>query len=174
MPTPADPPPRRRQATPIELAAILMEAVCGPSAGGDDAVAELSAFLELPADRLQGELMFLRAFAVEFAATMALGDSEERAAIGTQYYRHWEQVAGEAGGDLLADLDQRLRYYGQAVVDETASAGLGAQVGAAFASLCGIEEGGPEEVAVLGASMFAALFDEVCDLLTSIDIVLLD
>jgi len=31
-----------------------------------------------------------------------------------------------------------------------------------------------EEVAVLGGSLFAVLFEEVCDLLTTIDILLVD
>lgn len=149
-----------------------MDTVCGPAASGDEAVAELSAFLELPAERLQGELMFVRAFAVDFAAAMALGDSEEKGALFAHYYEHWEGVSSQAGPDLMADLDHRLQYYAEAVREDAGGAGLTSQVGRAFALLCQPEEGGGEELVVLGGSMFAALFEEVCDLLSSIDIVL--
>lgn len=167
-------PPRRRQASPIELSAILMDTVCGPAAAGDAAVAELAEFLELPAERLQAELMFVRAFAVDFANSMALGESAEHAAIQARYYEHWEGVSSQAGADVMADLEHRLQYYGEAIGDAAAGAGLMAQVGEAFAALCQPEEGGADELAVLGGSMFAALFEEVCDLLSTVDIVLLD
>ena len=149
-----------------------MDTVCGAAAAGDAAVAELAEFLRLPAEQLQGELMFVRAFAVDFAAAMTLGESAERQEIQARYYEHWDRVASQAGGDVLADLDHRLQYYAGAVGDAAAGAGLAAQVGEAFAALCRAQEGGAAELAVLGGSMFAALFEEVCDLLSTIDIVL--
>lgn len=168
----SSPPARRRQATPIELSALLMEAVCGPAATTDAAVAELAEFLELSAGHLQGELMFVRAFAVDFATSLTLGDSAEREAIRAHYYEHWDGISAQAGGDVAADLDQRLQYYADAVGESAAGTGLAAQVGQAFAALLPSSGEGAGEVAVLGASMFAALFEEVCDLLNSIELVL--
>ncbi|MFC1526626.1 hypothetical protein ACFL6X_07450 [Candidatus Latescibacterota bacterium] len=167
-------PPRRRQASTVELAAILMETVCGPTSAEQEAIEELAQYLGLELGRLQTELLFLRAFAVEFGTTMTLGDSEETRSILSRYYQHWERVGAGAGDDVLADLHERLQYYAEIVGSPSGTGGLGGQVGAAFASLCQDSGEGVEDLAMLGASMFAALFEEVCELFTGIDIVVFD
>ena len=167
-------PPRRRQATPIELAAILMEAVCQADSSQEDVVQHFGDLFGARSERLQAELMFLRAFAVDFATVMTLGDSAEKQAILARYYRHWERVATEVDDDVLSDLHEHLQFYQDTICSPSGADGLGGQVGRAFATLCRVGEEGEEEVAVLGGSLFAALFEEVCDLLTTIDILLVD
>ena len=98
----------RKEATPIELGALLMDAVCKPGEREQEAVRQLAAHLGVDLERLQMELMYLRAFAVEFATTISLGESPDREAVSTQYYRHWDQVAEQAGEGVAEELDARL------------------------------------------------------------------
>ena len=164
-------PSSRRQATPVELAALLMEAVCVPSSSEQEAVEEMAHYLQIPAPAMLSELMFLRAFAIEFGADMALGDSEERREIFERYYRHWDMLADKTDGDLIEDLQERLEYYSDAIHSPSSEvSGLTGQIGMAFAARCRTEVEGREDLAMLGGSMFAALFDEIAELLQSIDI----
>ena len=162
----------RREATPIEIAALLMDAVCTPEEKEQAALNELADHLQVDLDQMQSELLFLRAFAVDFATAMALGQAPERQAILERYYLHWEQIDQEVGGGLLADLQARLQLYTETVGShERAPAGLKGLVGRAFAQCCGGDEV-EEELAVLGGEMFGALFEEVVDLLQEVDIAL--
>ncbi|HIG16751.1 MAG TPA: hypothetical protein EYQ31_05370, partial [Candidatus Handelsmanbacteria bacterium] len=56
----------RKQASPVELAALLAESVCVPGEGEQEAVGELAAALQVNADVLAEELLYLRAFAADF------------------------------------------------------------------------------------------------------------
>jgi hypothetical protein len=158
----------------VELAAILMETVCGPNASEQEAIEELAEFLSLNLERLQTELLFLRAFAVDFGTAMTLGDSQEKCSILSRYYQHWERVGAGAGEDVLTDLHERLQYYSEIIGSPSGAGGLGGQVGTAFASLCQDGGEGGEDLAMFGGSMFAALFEEVCELFTGIDIVVFE
>ena len=72
-------------------------------------------------------------------------------------------------------MQDRISYYTGAIHSEGAGPpGLMAQVGLAFAERCGVGEEGGEDLAMLGGSMFVALFEEISDLLSGIDIVLND
>ena len=172
------PPPSKQQATPGELAVLMVETVCVSASGEREALQELADFLQVERSRVESELMFLRAFAVDFATTMALGDSPERMAISALFYEHWEAVSDQAGTVVLDDLQDRIGYYTEVIhAPEDVYQGLAGQVGAAFAACCraggdGTEEEGQEEAAMLGGSMFAALFDEVSEMLSGLDIVL--
>ncbi len=164
-------PSTKRQATPVELAALLMEAVCVAGSSEQEAVEEMAQIVEVPAQEMLSELMFLRAFAVEFGAEMALGDSEEKRAIFERYYRHWEMVADTTDGNLIEDLHERLEYYTNAVhAPASEVSGLTGQIGVAFAEHCRVHDEGREDLAMLGGSLFAALFDEIAELLQSIEI----
>ncbi len=164
-------PSTRRQATPVELAALLMEAVCVAGSSEQEAVEEMAQIVEVPTQAMLSELMFLRAFAVEFGAEMALGDSEGKRAIFERYYHHWEMIANKADGNLIEDLHERLDYYTNAVHAPTSEvSGLTGQIGVAFAERCQAHEEGREDLAMLGGSLFAALFDETAELLQSIEI----
>ena len=164
-------PSTRRQATPVELAALLMEAVCVAGSSEQEAVEEMAQIVEVPAPEMLSELMFLRAFAVEFGAEMALGDSEEKRAIFEHYYQHWEMVANKTDGNLMEDLHEHLEYYSDAVhAPASEVSGLTGQIGMAFASRCRAQDAGREALAMLGGSLFAALFDETAELLQSIEI----
>lgn len=163
-------PSTRRQATPVELAALLVEAVCVPDSSEEDAVEELAQFAEVPASAVLSELMFVRAFAVEFGAETTLGDSEEKRAIFERYYQHWEMLADKTDGNLLEDLQERLEYYTDAVHLPSQVSGLTGQIGVAFAARCHSDPQGREDLAMLGGSLFAALFEEIAELLQSIEI----
>ena len=174
-PPPPPMPSNRKQATPVELAALLMEAVCVPSPSEQEAVEEMAQFLQVPAPGMLSELMFLRAYAIEFGAEMALGDSEEKQAIFERYYRHWDMLAENTDGNLIDDLQERLEYYADAIHSPSSGvAGLTGQIGMAFAARCRTELEGREDLAMLGGSMFAALFDEIAELLQGIDILRYD
>lgn len=163
----------RKEATPVEIAALLMDAACAPSAQEQEAFGELAVLLGLDLRHLQTELMFLRAFAADFATSITLGQSPEREAILGSYYRHWERIDQQVGG-VMADLQARLQLYTEAVSAlESHPAGLQEQLGRAFAGCCqaGEAEG---DLVVLGGTLFGALFAEIADLLQEVDIVLLD
>ena len=175
--------PRKKNATPIEIGALLMETVCVSGASEQPALEELAEYLGTPLGRMQSELLFLRAFAVDFALNMSLGDGPARWAIADQYYRHWETVAEGAGEDTIDGLEEHLNYYTEVVnTSHIGTAGLTEQVGMAFASRClstadedgDSPSGSSSDLAMLGGSMFVALFDEVSDILTQVEIVLID
>ena len=176
--------PRKKNATPIEIGALLMETVCVSGASEQPALEELAEHLGTPLGRMQSELLFLRAFAVDFALNMSLGDGPARWAIGEQYYRHWETVAEGAGGDSMEGLEEHINFYTEVVNSSYIGAGgLTEQVGMAFASRClpaaadddgDSQPGNSMDLAMLGGSMFVALFDEVSDMLTQVEIVLID
>lgn len=177
--------PHKKQATPIEIGALLMEAVCIPASSEEPALADLAENLGTMRGRMKTELLLLRAFAVDFALDMSLGDSPARWAIAEQYYGHWEHIGEKIDAETIDSLEERLKFYTEVVSSSHVdSAGLTEQVGMAFAARCissdvnGLEELSEAdervELAMLGGSMFVALFDECSDLLTQIEIVLLD
>lgn len=161
----------RKQASSIELAALLMDAVCAPASQEEDALRQLTAQLRVDLSRTRSELMFLRAFAVDFAASMALGAGPEHQAIQECYYQHWERLDHQVGGGLLTDLKARLEYYTE-VLDQPGRepTGLKGMMGRAFARCCGDGPAG-QELAFLGGEMFGAVFDEIADLLQDVEIV---
>lgn len=163
---------RRRQATPVELAALLVESVCVPAAGEAEVVAHLAATLELPPEALGEELLYLRAFAVDFAVLMTLGDAPAKDQILSRYYAHWNRIDEQSGGTLAA-LEERLGDYAAAIGQAQGQAGLAAQVGRALAERCGLDPA-PPQLAVLGARLFAAVYEEVTAMLTEVEIVLLE
>ena len=166
--------PARKEATPIELGALLMDAVCKPGEQEQQAVRQLAAHLGVDLERLQLELMYLRAFAVEFATIISLGESPAREAVATQYRRHWDQIAEQAGEGVVEELNDRLAAYAEAVNNTDPGApSLRDLIGQAFARSCQDEDRG-DDLSVLGGSMFAALFDEIADLYETVEIVLLE
>lgn len=181
QPIPADtsndtrpPAPRKKQATSVELAALLVDTVRVPGSGEQEALRELAEFLGVERGSMESELMFLRAFAVDFATFMALGDAPERVAITERFYQHWETISDEVDASVFDDLQDRISYYNEAIHSDSGGSGLTAQIGLAFSERCGVDEEGGEDLAMLGGSMFVALFEEVSDLLSGIDIVLDD
>ena len=139
-----------------------MDVVCTPSAQEQDALSELAIHLGVELERIQTELLYLRAFAVDFALALSLGESPAKEAITTHYYSHWDLVAREADEGLLEDLQLRLAAYARVVGDADANPdGLKGQGG---------EQS--QDLALLGGAMFAALFEEVADLFNAVDIVL--
>lgn len=171
---PTSPPPKK-QATPVELGALLMDTACRPSGAEESALRELAEFLDVDLQGMLAELMFLRAFSVDFALQITLGEGPERQAILAAYYQHWEMVGNEAGIDIADELQNRLQYYLESTdADEGAGSGLTGQVGFAFATrLVGSGEW-RDDLAMLGGSMFAALFEEVTELIQEVEIVLFE
>ena len=163
----------KKNASPIELAALLMDAVCGQDEKERNSLEELATYLGIGVDSLQAELLFLRAFAVEFALVMALGDSQAKDELFAHYYAHWDRLAAEAGEQIQLDLQQRMQLYSEVVNEaEPGPEGLAGPVGQTFAGLFASEEVQPD-LTHLGGSMFAALAAEIMDIMADLDIVLL-
>lgn len=166
-----------KQATPVELSAILVECVCVAGPGEPEAVAALASSLQLRPDAIAEELLYLRAFAVDFAVLMSLGDAPAKDQILSRYYDHWDRIDAEAEG-TRAVLEQRLLDYAAVVGDvEPGHGGLGRQLGIALAAHCGVADNGGDasgELMVFAARLFAVLYDEVTSLLTEVDIILFD
>jgi hypothetical protein len=161
--------PKKTQVTPVELAALFMEAACQTSDEERKALAGLAEFLGVDLGQVLAELMFLRTYAVDLAVAMTLGHSPARQVLLEQFYGHWERISEEAGFVLSGDLQAHLGYYTEAVGDET-SGGLGDRVGQAFAARFGGE--GATEMALLGGRMFGAFYEEIAQTLGLVEIVL--
>ena len=161
----------RREATPVEVAALLMDAVCNPSPKEQDAVRELAALVSADAGRMQSELMFLRSFAVDLATNITLGETAERDAILERYYGHWARIDQEVEG-VMADMQAHLDLYTQTVTSAEADpVGLQDQLGHVFAHCCGAGDEG-RDLVMLGGAMFGAFYAEIADLLQEVDIAL--
>ena len=159
---------QKKQTTPDDLAAVLMEAACQTSAEERQALAGLAEFLQIDLGRLLAELMFLRTFAVDLAASVGLGHSPARGALMDRLYGHWERAAQESETELVEGLRVRLEYYGEAVGEEGAG-GMDGSVGGAFADCFGGEAA--DQLALLGGRMFAAFYEEVAQTLAAVEIV---
>lgn len=175
-----------KQATAVELSALLVECVCVPGPGEGQAVAALASALAMRPEVIAEELLYLRAFAVDFAVLMSLGDAPAKDQILSRYYEHWDRIDREAEGTRDA-LEQRLRDYAGVVGDvEPGAGGLARRLGIALAAFCGNSNGSPPaepasgdnqaaaELMVFAARLFAALYDEVTSMLTEVDIILLE
>ena len=147
-----------------------MDVVCKPAEREERALTNLAAHLNVEPGQLRAELLYLKAFAVDFAVALALGDSPEKSEILDNYYGHWENMARHDAG-ILSDLHERVSYYSEDAVSGREHAhGLDGQVGQAFADRFAAVERG-EELLLVGGQMFAALFAEVTDLFHAVDIV---
>ena len=163
----------KKEATSVELAALLMEVVCTSAEREESALSELAGHLGLDLGLLQSELMFLRAFVVDFVIAMTLGQTPMRRAILMRFYHHWERLDQEVGSGLMDDLQDRLTLYGEAVGSSVkGDTGLSGLVGGAFAQCCHQEDQG-EDLALLGASMLGAFFEELAHLFESLEVVLM-
>ena len=163
----------KKEATPVELSALLMDAVCTPSERERVALGELAGHLGVELGQLQSELMFLRAFALDFAIGLALGEGPEQRAILVHLHQHWERLDKDIGAGLLQDLEHRFALYGEEVGSSGGdSTGLSGLVGRVFARCCQSESQG-EDLALLGGSMFSAFFAEIADLFEEIEVVLI-
>ena len=148
-----------------------MDAVCHPAHREESALSTLADHLSLEPGQLQSELLYLKAFAVDFAVALALGECAEKSEILDNYYGHWEHVAGQSDAGVLDDLHDRVSYYADAAAALHDSAhGLNGQVGQAFADRFGAADR-VEDLTLVGGQMFAALFAEVTDLFHSVNIV---
>lgn len=158
----------KKKTTPGELAVLFMEAACQNSEQEHEALERLAEFLQIDLERLLAELMFLRTFAVELAASIGLGHSPARGALMEQFYGHWERAAQVSETELVEDLRARLEYYGEAVGEEGVG-GMGQSLGQAFAAFFGGEAAG--QLALLGGRMFGAFYEEVAQTLAAVEIV---
>ena len=169
----------RKQATPVELSALLVECVCVPGPGEQEAVRPLAAAVQVSPEAISEELLYLRAFAVDFAVLMSLGDAPAKDQILSLYYEHWQRIDEQAAGTRAA-LEERLQGYAAVVGDVTPGhGGLARQLGLALVGHIGADPGSAAgdaagELMIFGARLFAVLYDEVTSLLTEVDILLLD
>ena len=154
----------------IGLAGALSDAICVLSETEERALRELSRTLGVDWARLQSELVFLRASAVDLAAVTALGDGPLCDDLRQGIRDRWQRLAGRSGVDFEGEIDERTAPYGQVVSDPQKTSGsLRDAVGFVFSQCC--TDGDPNaDLAHLGGAMFAALYDEVYQLLEAIDL----
>lgn len=159
------------QATPIELAAVLMDAICVPAERERAALEELTSHLGMDLGQVQSELMFLRAFAVDLAASTTLGQGPSCEILRRHLQQSWQRLEGEVGAGLADDLQERFEVYAHITSGpQSHPAGLRGAVGQVFAHCCNAgEQGG--DMALLGGAMFAAFYEEVCQLFDAVDLV---
>ena len=159
----------RKAITPAELGALLVNVACAQSEQEKAAIGKLAAHLGVELNRLQQELSFLRAFAVELAVATALSPGAEKEEVRAYYYRNWERLAPDTA--VLEQMRQRLDYYGQFLeADQRHPGGLGGLIGTAFAKLGA--ETAFDGLAGLGEAMFGRVFGELTELFEEVDIVL--
>lgn len=159
-----------RQATPVELAAVLMDAVCRTTVQEKDSIEQLALTLDANAGRIVSELMYLRAFAVDLALEVELGDDSGRDYIMGHYSSHWARIDDQVPG-TVTELSEHLDRYREAVRHPAGQGRLGESVGAMFADRCRVESG-RSDLALFGAAMFTSLYDEVARLLADVELVL--
>ncbi|MEW6755069.1 MAG: hypothetical protein AB1505_29415 [Candidatus Latescibacterota bacterium] len=156
----------------MQIAGVLMDSVCGPVQAETEALHHLSGVLELDLGRLQTELLFLKAFAADFATSMALGQGPALQAILQGFYAHWQRIGQQVGEGVTEDLQERLGLYAEVIGEpDPRAAGLQDSVGRAFSRCCRQEREEPELV-ILGGAMFGALFAGISDLLEDVEVVL--
>ena len=148
-----------------------MDVVCHPADEEDSALATLADHLDLEPGKLRSELLYLKAFAVDFAVALALGECTEKSEILDHYYGHWEHIADQSDPGVLDELHDRVSYYSAAATSlQDTACGLNSQVGQAFADRFGVV-GQVEDLTLVGGEMFAGLSAEVIDLFHAVNIV---
>lgn len=169
--------PPQRQATAIELSAVLFQAVVIPGAGEQEAAASVATALDVPTAHVQLELLHARAFAVEMALRVGLSDTPAAQQLREQYAARLREQSGQEQEAAWELLQERLGMY-EAAVETAAASGLATLVGNSFSRL--FEPGpaaGPAaremagDLAHLGGRLFAALFEEVNGLLAEVELI---
>lgn len=162
----------RRQATAIELSAMLFQAVVVAGPGEREAAESLAQALGAPTAMVQLELLHVRAVAVEMALQVGLNDGPAATQLRAQYADRWREEETQDSAEAWELLQERLQDYAAAVEAADAS-GLEATVGRCFASLFGPNEMAGD-LAHLGGRLFGALLKEVSDLLTEVELIALE
>lgn len=161
------------QVAPIELAAVLMDAVCTPAEREREALEELTGHLGMDVEQVQSELVFLRAFAVDWALATALGPGAGRDAMQRHLHQSWQRLENDTGHSLADDLYSRCEMYAsRASGPQPHPDGLRGAVGQVFAHCCNAGERGAD-IALLGGAMFAAFYEETCQLFDAVDLAIL-
>lgn len=155
----------------IELAAVLMDAICTPAEREREALEELTRHLGMDVEQVQSELVFLRAFAVDLALATALGPDTGRDALQRHLHQNWQRLESDTGHSLADDLNARCQMYASiASGSQSHPDGLRGAVGQVFAHCCNAGERGAD-IALLGGAMFAAFHEETYQLFDAIDLV---
>ena len=159
-----------REATAVELAALLMDIVVRSTPPEEEAVRRLGELAQTDAGRMRSELLFLRDFAVGLALEVELGGDERQAEVVAHYSRHWSGLDAEVAG-ASAERAQRTAAYAAAAHDPASRAALPERAGRTYASLCGVAAASASsEVARFGGALFSCLYEEVCRLLDEVTI----
>lgn len=121
----------------IEKGSILLQFVLSSLEDTRDIIVRLQKILDgLLTDRAYFEIIFLRAFAVDYITTVTLGDSPKRNAILDAYYELFKNTATSSptGPVVLEGLLSRLHVYAEAV-DNSSDEDVSWTVGKTFAQL---------------------------------------
>ena len=163
--------PPKRQATAIELSAVLVQIVVVPGASEAEAVQSLAQELGVPAGMVQLELLYARAFAIDMAFKVSLGEGREADQLRAQYTARLRQADTDPEIDAWALMQERLATYAS-VVDAEDAADLASTVGRCFAMTFG-QAAAPMagDLVHLGGRLFVTLFEEVSALLTEVELV---
>ena len=158
--------PPRRQVTTSQLSRLLLQTVIEPGEGEAQAVDALSGPLGVTPEQIEVELLYTRAFAVELALQVGLGDRDMEDQLRDEYVASLRQT-DEGAWEMM---QERLETYRAFTEQADGTTGLAGTMGGCFAA---IFEQGPltANLAHLGGRLFTALFDEICQLLTQIDLI---
>jgi hypothetical protein len=116
-------------------------------------------------ERVRDEIGCLKAWAIDYATWVTLGDSAETKAVLDAYYSH---LRSTMPAEVYEVLYNRGEFYAQAVNGPKPNGTAGA-VGAAFAMLCSHEL--DIEMKLLGADLFVNTIDLVSGFLKSYRII---
>ena len=163
--------PSRRQATAIELSAVLVQIVVEPGAGEAEMVQSLAQELGVPAGMVQLEMLHARAFAIDMALKVSLGEGREADQLRDQYAARLRAADADPDVDAWDLMQDRLETYAS-VVDAQDAADLASTVGRCFAGTFG-QAAAPMagDLMHLGSRLFGTLFEEVSALLAEIELI---
>ena len=154
----------KKKATAVELGTGLLLLAKGSEESDTSSLAALPA--EADRRRIRNEFLYLRAFVVDFAVSMKLGDSREKKAVLDVYYAHLREMTKGTG--LFPEIAERLDIYAEAV-NTPHQNGPAWTVGLAFAKLCGQEK--DLNLVTRGGIQFGTTFKAVSDFVNSFRIV---
>ena len=153
----------------VSVAAVLLDAVCVLSDTEERALQELSRTLQVDRARLRLELTLLRASAVDLAAVTALGEGLICDELRQKVRDRCQRLVNQSGGDSEGETGERIALYGRIVNDPQKTSGsLRDAIGFVFAQCC-TDGDSNVDLAHLGGAMFAVFYEEVHQLLDSID-----
>ena len=163
----------KKKATASEVAEALM-VVSAAQEQLDEDVAEIKRIQPDLSDEkcafITKNLMFLRAFAADFATSMTLGESREKLAVLDAFSAHWDDWERDSGLPFRQEMERCFEIYTNAI-KESHPNGPAWQVGKAFSRICTGQEHDLDLV-MLGNVHFASTYNKISNVKRKFKIVL--